>query len=123
MVMKMVCAKVSPTRPTAFFKRTVLVRVNASRNVHFIHFSPMVVVEYYLAKYSIDLSTCYTVFMNETPRDLSPADKKRVGYIEGREDLFETKVLRIMNEGAEAPRSSILIAARNPGSATALTPV
>jgi len=52
---------------------------------------------------------------------MSPEQKERIAYVEGREDLFETKLLRIKSAG-EA-RKNLLVAARDPGSGNALVPV
>ncbi|TSC65107.1 MAG: hypothetical protein G01um101491_11, partial [Parcubacteria group bacterium Gr01-1014_91] len=68
--------------------------------------------------------------MTEHPpqlRDLPPEEKKRLAYIEGREDLFETKVFEmesssdIEEQGQE--KKNVLVISRDPGSANALWPV
>ncbi len=57
-------------------------------------------------------------------KNLTPEDKKRVGYIEGREDLFETKVLSFESSSSvEVDQSELLVIARDPGGANALVPV
>lgn len=68
--------------------------------------------------------------MTEHPpslRDLPPEEKKRLAYIEGREDLFETKVLEFQSssntEHQGAEKKNILVISRDPGSANALSPV
>ncbi len=68
--------------------------------------------------------------MTERPsflRNLPPKEKKRLAYIEGRDDLFETKVFEIQDSpGAELPRGEkkkVLVISRDPGSANALWPV
>jgi len=55
---------------------------------------------------------------------LPPEEKSRLAYIEGREDLFRTKVLEIDpgKELSEAPKE-VLVISRDPGSAAALMPV
>lgn len=63
---------------------------------------------------------------NFNPKQLSHEDQIRLGYIEGREDLFETRLLRIEPAeagGAPAEAKKILIATRDTGSGNALTPV
>ena len=52
---------------------------------------------------------------------MSPEQKERIAYIEGREDLFETKLLRI--KSAREAQKNLLVAARDPGSGNALVPV
>lgn len=63
------------------------------------------------------------IFLNNLP----PEEKKRLAYIEGREDLFETKVLEIQSnsnvENQEGEKKNVLIVSRDPGSANALSPV
>ncbi|PIR93548.1 hypothetical protein COT99_00050 [Candidatus Falkowbacteria bacterium CG10_big_fil_rev_8_21_14_0_10_43_10] len=50
--------------------------------------------------------------------------QKRIPNIEGRPDLFETKILRLQREGAATENEKkLLVAARDPGSGSALTPV
>ncbi|MFA6006957.1 MAG: hypothetical protein WC764_04520 [Candidatus Paceibacterota bacterium] len=67
--------------------------------------------------------------MTEHPsflRQLPPEEKKRLAYIEGREDLFQTKVFEIKNGAepqAEGEKENILVISRDPGSAGALAPV
>ena len=68
--------------------------------------------------------------MTEHPpplRHLPPEEKKRLAYIEGREDLFETKAFEIQgspdNESASEEKRNVLIISRDPGSANALSPV
>lgn len=57
-------------------------------------------------------------------KNLSPAEKKRLAYIEGRPDLFETKVLKISAKNAqEISGNNILVVSRDPGSGNALLPV
>lgn len=59
-------------------------------------------------------------------RDLPPEEKKRLAYIEGREDLFETKVFEIKNgnpDSQDEEKKNVLIISRDPGSANALAPV
>lgn len=61
--------------------------------------------------------------MNElgfSPID-DPELSKRTGYLEGREDLFQTKLLKL--EGTGEIRESILVVSRDPGSANSLIPV
>lgn len=55
--------------------------------------------------------------------NLSPEDKQRFAYIEGREDLFETKLLTIESDNPGVESKNILIATRDPGSANALIPI
>lgn len=60
----------------------------------------------------------------ENLASFSQDDKKRLAYIEGREDLFSTKILSITNEGETTTgKGKILIVSRDPGSANALIPV
>ena len=63
--------------------------------------------------------------MVEDPIYLSPEEKKRMAYIEGRPDLFETKVLKILGSPSDTKVSekNILVTTRNPGSGNALVPV
>ncbi|HEY4501180.1 MAG TPA: hypothetical protein VJI70_02865 [Candidatus Paceibacterota bacterium] len=68
--------------------------------------------------------------MTEHPpqlRDLPPEEKKRLAYIEGREDLFETKVLEMESssdiEERVQKKKNVLIISCDPGSANALSPV
>lgn len=58
-------------------------------------------------------------FINELP----PERKKKLAYIEGRPDLFETKILRIQSTGETKEIESLLVATRDPGSGNALLPV
>lgn len=55
--------------------------------------------------------------------DLTPDDKQRFAHIEGREDLFETKLLTIESGKATNADRKILIATRDPGSANTLIPI
>lgn len=58
--------------------------------------------------------------------DLSEAEKKRTGYIEGREDLFATKLFEVQDGDEKTEKSyekEILVIARNPGAGSALLPV
>jgi len=68
--------------------------------------------------------------MEERPsflRQLPPEEKKRLAYIEGRDDLFETKVFRIRGtfdvEGQKKEKKNVLVISRDPGSGNALVPV
>lgn len=65
--------------------------------------------------------------MKEFLKNLSAQDKKRFAAIEGREDLFETKVLSFQSEQSEKNKDidqkEILVVSRDPGSASALVPV
>ncbi len=58
-------------------------------------------------------------------RGLPKEEARRVAYLEGREDLFRTKLLRIETEHrAEEPGSQqICVLSRDPGSGNALAPV
>lgn len=58
-------------------------------------------------------------------RELPPDEKKRLGYIEGREDLFRTKIFELESEDCEKPQylKNIVVEARDPGAANALLPV
>lgn len=57
----------------------------------------------------------------ETVHAFPPEKKRRIGYIEGRDELFETKLLKLTEpEGAS---KHVLICSRDPGSAQALLPV
>lgn len=58
-------------------------------------------------------------FINELPSEV----KKRMAYIEGRPDLFETKVLRIKPTSEIEKKKSLLVTTRDPGSGNALLPV
>ena len=62
------------------------------------------------------------------PENLSADKKQRAAYIEGRPDLFKTKILRIKKERSgqgdeDTEGKNILVATRDPGSANALLPV
>lgn len=62
----------------------------------------------------------------ENLKNLSSEDRKRFAHIEGREDLFETKVLSFTEKpesSTEVKQSEVLVISRNPGSANALAPV
>lgn len=67
--------------------------------------------------------------MNERPsnrylENLSDDEKRRLGYVEGRPDLFETKILDIeAPKGLEKHARTVLIATRDPGSGGALLPI
>lgn len=68
--------------------------------------------------------------MTERPsllRNLPPEEKKRLGYIEGRDDLFETKIFEIQGspdtEQQKEGKKNVLVISRDPGSANALYPV
>lgn len=52
-----------------------------------------------------------------------PQEQKRMAYIEGRSDLFETKILRIKPAGETEETKSLLVSTRDPGSGNALLPV
>lgn len=52
-----------------------------------------------------------------------PQEQQRVAYIDGREDLFETKILRIKPTNETKTIKSLLVSIRDPGSGNALTPV
>lgn len=59
-------------------------------------------------------------------QDLPPEEKKRLAYIEGREDLFRTKVLEIEKGAGDnftGKIKNVLVEARDPGGANALAPV
>lgn len=57
-------------------------------------------------------------------RNFFPEVKSRLGYIEGRPDLFETKVLQLVQRNeASDKNNTILTLARDPGSGNALVPV
>ena len=58
-------------------------------------------------------------------RGLSKEEALRIAYLEGREDLFPTKLLLIESEGPKrGPESKkICVLSRDPGSGNALTPV
>lgn len=59
--------------------------------------------------------------------NFSPIEQKRFGYLEGREDLFQSKLLKILPENNEADsqqdKERLLVVGRDPGSAGALLPV
>lgn len=55
--------------------------------------------------------------------NLSKKDKDRLAYIEGRPDLFATKLLRISSNEQEDTSQKILVSTRDPGSGNALIPV
>lgn len=55
--------------------------------------------------------------------EMSPDLKKRLGSIESRPDLFETKVLKVLSEVKGSDCKNILVASRDPGSGNALLPV
>jgi hypothetical protein len=60
------------------------------------------------------------VFIKSLDKDL----QQRLQCFEDREDLFETKVLKIKKgKAGEMPKYKILVVSRNPGSANALAPV
>lgn len=66
--------------------------------------------------------------MNETEfePDLNPELERRTGYIEGRPELYETKVMEIVSDNEAEDNSNgheILAVSRDPGSATCLFPV
>lgn len=66
--------------------------------------------------------------MEEQPsflRQLPPEEKKRLGYIEGRDDLFPTKVFDVQGgtEHQKEEKKNVLVISRDPGSANALWPV
>lgn len=52
-----------------------------------------------------------------------PQEQKRMAYIEGRGDLFETKILRIEPTSETEKTKSLLVTTRDPGSGNALLPV
>lgn len=57
---------------------------------------------------------------------LPSEEKKRMAYIEGRSDLFETKILRIKPTeptGEIETKNNLLVSTRDPGSANALLPI
>lgn len=58
---------------------------------------------------------------------LSSEEKKRLAYIEGRDDLFETKIFTIQDnpdsEHLGGKKKNVLVISRDPGSANALVPV
>lgn len=54
---------------------------------------------------------------------LPSEEKKRLAFIEGRADLFETKILRIKPANGIKKEKSLLVATRDPGSGNALLPV
>lgn len=56
---------------------------------------------------------------------MSPEEKRRLAYIEGRDDLFQTKFFRIgvPKEHQKEADHSLLATMRDPGSAAALAPV
>jgi len=54
---------------------------------------------------------------------LNPEEKKRAAYIEGRPDIFETKILRIKPTDEGEKQKSLLVSTRDPGSGNALLPV
>lgn len=61
-------------------------------------------------------------FLSELP----PEEKKRLAYIEGREDLFRTKVLEFEQEkvdSSDEKKINIVVESRDPGGANALSPV
>jgi len=56
--------------------------------------------------------------------ELPPEEKQRIAYIEGRPDLFETKILRIKRSMGETKgERGLLVSTRDPGSGNALLPV
>lgn len=60
--------------------------------------------------------------------NLSPEEKRRIAYIEGREDLFKTKLFEVEkdNKTEGIPKegeNNIVVVSRDPGSANALFPV
>ncbi len=63
----------------------------------------------------------------ESFKDMSLEEKRRLAYIEGREDLFETKVFEIekskTTKEASKQKKNIVVISRDPGSANALIPV
>lgn len=64
--------------------------------------------------------------MNEYSFDsLPPEEQKRIDYIEGRSELFETKLLRFSLAGKDKTekKKKLLVATRDPGSGNALVPV
>ncbi len=64
------------------------------------------------------------LFMKKYPvENFSAEQKKRIPYIEGRPDLFETKLFALKRENEEPPEKKILVATRDPGSGNALMPV
>ena len=60
-------------------------------------------------------------------RQLPPEEKKRLAYIEGRDDLFPTKVFEIQSgvasERETGEKKNVVVITRDPGSANALWPV
>lgn len=59
-------------------------------------------------------------------RHLPPEEKKRLAYIEGRDDLFETKVFEVQGSveaAQQQKKKNVLVVSRDPGSANALWPV
>lgn len=54
---------------------------------------------------------------------ITPEDKKRLAYIEGRPDLFETKLYAIPTLSQIEAEKKLLVATRDPGSGNALLPV
>jgi hypothetical protein len=57
----------------------------------------------------------------KSPAELSGPDKKRTAFIEGKENLFETRLLCLTPERDKG--KNVLIFSRDPGSAQALIPV
>ncbi len=55
--------------------------------------------------------------------NLSEQEKKRLAYIEGRPDLFETKVFKIIPQTGAGREKNLLVTSRDPGSCNALLPV
>lgn len=59
---------------------------------------------------------------------LPPEEKERIGYIEDRPDLFETKILKIKTQEDEEDekgneKTELLVSTRDPGSGNAVLPV
>src|SRR3989338_5298965 len=54
---------------------------------------------------------------------MTPEEKQRLAYIEGRPELFETKILRLESSGETEQKNSLLVSSRDPGSGNALLPV
>ena len=65
--------------------------------------------------------------MNEhffnTVSSADPQEQKRMAYIEGRGDLYETKILRITPIDETEKTKNLLVSTRDPGSGNALLPV
>lgn len=58
--------------------------------------------------------------------EMSPEKKNRLAYIDGREDLFETKLFLVSGKSkspSKSEQNGILVVSRDPGSANALVPV